>query len=147
MTPEKAKQLLDAATPGPWKRHPDKPRALCNLERKFAVHMELAKDRGLDPHPEDVANTELIAAAPALAETVAGLRGEYAVQLAECNNAFVKRFKNGKLGSGPAMHAEWCATFSQAENLENDFAHQFPSAPRTFIVARYVSAEPWEVIA
>lgn len=77
MTPEKARELLEAATPGPWERHPDKPWALCNLERKFAVHMELVKDRGLDPHPEDVANTELIAAVPALAELVAGLRYEY----------------------------------------------------------------------
>lgn len=79
MTPEKAQELLEAATPGPWERHPDKPRALCNLERKFAVHMELVKDRGLEPDPEDVANTELIAAAPELAETVAGLRFMYGV--------------------------------------------------------------------
>lgn len=81
MTPEKAHKLRERATPGPWERHPDNPRILCNLDRKFAVHVELVKDRGLDPHPEDVANTELIAAAPDLAELVAGLRYEYAVQV------------------------------------------------------------------
>lgn len=80
MTPEKAHKLREKATPGPWERHPDKPRVLCNLKHKFAVHVELVKDRGLKPHPEDVANTELIAAAPDLAELVAGLRYEYAVQ-------------------------------------------------------------------
>lgn len=46
MTPEEAKALLDAVTPGPWERHPDNPRMLCNLDRKFAVHAELVKNRG-----------------------------------------------------------------------------------------------------
>lgn len=81
MTPEKAHKLRERATPGPWERHPDNPRMLCNLDRKFAVHAELVKNRGLEPDPEDVANTELIAAAPDLAELVAGLRYEYAVQV------------------------------------------------------------------
>ena len=62
------KRLLDQATPGPWERHPDNPRILCNLERKFAVHAELTKGNGAEPEPEDVANTELIALAPDLAQ-------------------------------------------------------------------------------
>lgn len=88
MTPEKAQELRKRATPGPWERHPDNPRMLCNLDRKFAVHAELVKNRGLEPDPEDVANTELIAAAPELAEIVAGLRYEYTVQV-KCDGAWV----------------------------------------------------------
>ena len=49
---------------------------LCNLERKFAVHAELAKGNGAEPEPEDVANTELIALTPQLAQEVIHLRGE-----------------------------------------------------------------------
>lgn len=67
-------RLLEQATPGPWVRHPHHPRMLCNLERRFAVHAELART-GAEPEPEDVANTELIALAPPLAEEVVRLRG------------------------------------------------------------------------
>ena len=70
------KHLLNQATPGPWERHPEKPRMLCNLERKFAVHAELAKGKGAEPEPEDVANTDLIALAPQLAQEVIRLREE-----------------------------------------------------------------------
>lgn len=70
------KRLLDEATPGPWERHPENPRMLCNLERKFAVHAELTKGNGAEPEPEDVANTELIALAPELAHEVLRLRHE-----------------------------------------------------------------------
>lgn len=74
------KRLLDEATPGPWERHPDNPRMLCNLERKFAVHAELTKGKGTAPQSEDVANTELIALAPPLAQEVIRLRSKLAVQ-------------------------------------------------------------------
>lgn len=68
------KRLLAEATPGPWERHPDNLRMLCNLERQFAVHAELTKGKGAAPQPEDVANTELIALAPDLAQEVLRLR-------------------------------------------------------------------------
>ncbi|OFN80073.1 hypothetical protein HMPREF2526_06185 [Corynebacterium sp. HMSC070E08] len=67
-------RLLAETTPGPWERHPDNPRMLCNLERKFAVHAELTKGKGTAPQPEDVANTELIALAPPLAQEVLRMR-------------------------------------------------------------------------
>lgn len=67
------RRLLAEATPGPWVRHPESPRVLSNLERKFAVHVELTRN-GEEPQPEDVANTELIALAPPLAEEVLRLR-------------------------------------------------------------------------
>lgn len=74
------KRLLAEATPSPWERHPENPRMLCNLERKFAVHAELTKGKGAEPQPEDVANTELIALAPPLAQEVLRLRSKLAVQ-------------------------------------------------------------------
>lgn len=72
-------RLLAEATPGPWVRHPESPRVLSNLERKFAVHVELTRN-GKEPQPEDVANTELIALAPPLAQEVLRLRSKLAVQ-------------------------------------------------------------------
>lgn len=88
------KRLLDEAAPGPWERHPDNPRMLCNLERKFAVHAELTKGKGAAPQPEDVANTELIALAPQLAQEVLRMREElmdWANDEARAYNALVKQ--------------------------------------------------------
>lgn len=76
LTTVNLKRLLAEATPGPWERHPDNPRMLCNLEQKFAVHAELTKGKGTEPQPEDVANTQLIALAPPLAQEVLRLRHE-----------------------------------------------------------------------
>lgn len=89
MTPERARELLDKATPGPWERHPDQPRALCNLDTKFLVHHEVVKNRGMEPSAEDVANTDLIAAAPALAQTVANLHYEYAVRVEQGGKTYL----------------------------------------------------------
>ena len=64
---DRLRELREEATPGPWERHPEQPRALCNLETKFLVHHEMVKSRGMEPSAEDVANTELIALAPDMA--------------------------------------------------------------------------------
>jgi len=74
LTTTHLKYLLNQATSGPWERHPENPRMLCNLEQKFAVHAELTKGNGAEPQPEDVANTELIALTPQLAQEVINLR-------------------------------------------------------------------------
>ena len=71
---DRLRELVDAATPGPWVRHPDQPRALCNLDTKFLVHHEMVKNRGMEPSAEDVANTELIALAPDMARELLRLR-------------------------------------------------------------------------
>lgn len=79
MTPELAKELLDAATPGPWERRQCGERhgyggaPLCGAEIVGPIHAECI----------DAATADLAAAAPALAELVAGLRYEYAVQVKE----------------------------------------------------------------
>lgn len=69
MTPQEAQKLLDAATPGPW--GVDSGVAGAAVYSKVGV---VCDGTGVDDAP-------LIAAAPDLAETVAGLRYEYAVQV------------------------------------------------------------------
>lgn len=71
---DRLREILKRTTPGPWVRHPDQPRALCNLDTKFLVHHEMVKNRGMDPSAEDVANTELIALAPDMAAELLRLR-------------------------------------------------------------------------
>lgn len=73
---DRLRKLADEHTPGPWVRHPDQPRALCNLDTKFLVHHEMVTNRGMEPSAEDVANTELIALAPDMARELLALRDE-----------------------------------------------------------------------
>ena len=72
---DQLRERLEESTPGPWERNPESPRVLCNLERKFAVHVELTRN-GEEPQPEDVTNTELIALAPDMARELLRLRRE-----------------------------------------------------------------------
>lgn len=72
---DRLRELADEHTPGPWVRHPDQPRALCNLDTKFLVHHEMVKNRGMEPSAEDEANTELIALAPDMARELLHLLG------------------------------------------------------------------------
>ena len=71
MTPEEARELLEAATPGPW-----------DCVGQDDEYPRVARD-GYQDITNDATNfnAPLIAAAPALAETIAGLRYEYAVQV------------------------------------------------------------------
>lgn len=73
---DRLRELADEHTPGPWVRHPDQPRALCNLDTKFLVHHEMVTNRGMEPSAEDVANTELIALAPDMARELLRLHRE-----------------------------------------------------------------------
>ena len=70
ITPEKADRLKQDATDGPWEIHPDygtvEPDVISGEGCRF-----VASDADLD----------LIAAAPDLAKTIAGMRWEYAVEL------------------------------------------------------------------
>lgn len=81
---DRLRELVDAATPGPWERHPDQPRALCNLNTNFLVHHEMVKNRGMEPSAEDVANTELIALAPDMARELVRLRDGVEVMRDRC---------------------------------------------------------------
>lgn len=71
MTPQEARELLDKATPGPW-----------DCVGQDDEYPRVARD-GYQDITNDATNfnAPLIAAAPALAELVANLHYEYAVEL------------------------------------------------------------------
>lgn len=71
MTPEKARELLEAATPGPW---------LCVGEDDEYPRVARVGYMDITNDAENY-NARLIAAAPDLAEIVAGLRYEYLFQV------------------------------------------------------------------
>lgn len=87
MTPEEAKQLLDKATPGPWEVEEfEEQHAGCPPTTEFYLGSDdfqnIATAETTERYYDQTrANFALIAAAPALAEIVAGLRYEYAVQV------------------------------------------------------------------
>lgn len=106
--------LTDKHTPGPWVRHPDQPRALCNLDTKFLVHHEIVKNRGMEPSAEDVANTELIALAPDMARELIRLR-DGSSQLLAKKRAAVERLYS----TDPVTAAILEAMCDELENLLN----------------------------
>lgn len=71
MTPEGARGLLEAATPGPW-----------GVEDGLGTHKQVwtAEDTFIDGDMSD-ADAALIAAAPDMAEQIASMHYEYAVQV------------------------------------------------------------------
>lgn len=76
ITPEEARELLDKATPGPWEH--DGNGCVGNYSTREVVCVsgpDMKNDRQV------VADRNLIIAAPDLAELVAGLHYEYAVEL------------------------------------------------------------------
>jgi len=74
MTPEKARELLRFAVDGPWEERPSEHCDCC---------FDVVSEDGVVVIAQDSHNCDapLIAAAPDLAELVAGLRYEYAVQV------------------------------------------------------------------
>ena len=72
ITPEQARELLDVATPGPWGR--TGMGALTDTDGKVLVN-------GPDGNMDD-SDADLAAAAPDLAQTIAGMRWEYGVEQA-----------------------------------------------------------------
>lgn len=87
ITPDQARELLDGATPGPWSSHHDE------WEDENGIECEdfyviggtdgILSTENFDPDNHDpVANTTLAAAAPDLAQTIAGMRTEWGVEQA-----------------------------------------------------------------
>lgn len=74
ITPDQARELLDRATPGPWIMHRYVP------EDYIRVTGEDLKDIADNGVVED-GDAHLIAAAPDLAQTIAGMREEWAVEM------------------------------------------------------------------
>ena len=71
MTPEEARELLDGTVPGPW---------LCDKDGDEYEFVIGTGDFGIITEVDRESDGRLIAAAPALAETIADMDWEYAVQ-------------------------------------------------------------------
>lgn len=86
ITPDQARALLDGATPGPWDVHtdPDDPDGtfIYDDTGNMCIAVEPA---GSDYREADLA---LAAAAPDLAQTIAGMRWEWAVEVQEGSKWF-----------------------------------------------------------
>ena len=82
ITPDQAQTLLDGATPGPWKKRRDRdgtPIAVVVSAGPTDRHHIMTAEPACSEERAQ-ADTGLIAAAPALAQTIAGMRWEYAVE-------------------------------------------------------------------
>ena len=85
ITPDQARELLDGATQGPWRalhdQWEDEDGTPCEDFYVLGGPDGILHTEDFDPDTHNpVANTALAAAAPALAQTIAGMRWEYAVE-------------------------------------------------------------------
>ena len=85
ITPDQARELLDGATPGPWRalhdQWEDEDGTPCEDFYVLGGPDGILHTEDFDPDTHNpVANTALAAAAPDLAQTIAGMTVEYAVQ-------------------------------------------------------------------
>lgn len=88
ITPDQARELLDGATQGPWRalhdQWEDEDGTPCEDFYVLGGPDGILHTEDFDPDTHSpVANTTLAAAAPDLAQTIAGMKTEYAVQAKE----------------------------------------------------------------
>lgn len=81
ITPQEAQDLLDVATPGPWKawgimRHPGTPTYILGKEAEQVAGSPHTDEGGIATH-----NRDLIVAAPRLAATIAADTIEYGIHI------------------------------------------------------------------
>lgn len=138
VTPEEARELLDEATPGPWRVETD----VCEC----CTYVAAPAAAVCTPDAEDA---PLVAAAPELAEIVAGLRVEYAAQVElHGKRHIISDSVDGHWLCGDEYkalqhwHGDHIDAKEHAESWNNHESKRYGATAR--IVARYVS-EPWEV--
>lgn len=138
ITPEEARALLEGATPGPWRNYddPDTDGQIVYDAEGIEVSEQLS---GYDAN--------LIAAAPDLAAVVAGLRVEYAVQVWRPEKDawwYVKQdghlSKHGRTGVW-CKNKQGCKSAIRMATKRKDMWEN----PEFRTLARFVTAEPWEV--
>lgn len=84
ITPDQARELLDGATNGPWAKRCDQdgnPLPVVVSTSRGDRHHIMTADPAASPARQQ-ADTALIAAAPDLAQAIAGMRWEYGVEQA-----------------------------------------------------------------
>lgn len=130
ITPEQASELLDGATPGPWSSHHDE------WEDENGIECEdfyviggtdgILSTENFDPDNHyPVANTTLAAAAPDMAETIAGMAWQHAV---EVYNADAKCW---------IQSSNWISNRKVAEQDIDAYSRAYGGAP-TRLVRRLV---------
>lgn len=124
IAPEKAKELLDSATPGPWElnweetsEHDDLVQGLCawleaGHERVFGAGLVIEDQ-------EELTNLALAAAAPDLAETIASMLWEYAVQV-EIRPGVWRYLSHGETVTQLSHKAKWFTTPGDACRYAKD---------------------------
>lgn len=124
MTPEQARQLLEGTTPGPWEHEGRQP----YIDSENFVIRQVGKPgvRIRGAAYGDTANIDLIAAAPGMAEMIANMRTEYAVQV---------RRSDGWQYSRDEDDFRWQPLTVQIVRADRDHPHE-----ETRIVMRYVTA-------
>lgn len=136
MTPEQAQKLLDAATPGPWEH--DGAGCVGNYVTREIV---CVSGPDMKDDPQAVADRNMIIAAPVLAELVASLRYEYAVQVGmDGKFAYAFMADTGKFRFGPLALADWWQTHGEAADLVADMKSMNPHT--TACVVRRLVGEP-----
>lgn len=113
ISPERAQELLDDAAPGPWEAvgeypdgesRPDTSRLMRSANGEYLGIMH-----GADAH--------LAAAAPELAETIAGMRWEYAVQVSVDGELWLFAHGGTKSTLNPIDPCWWFHTEEEARDF------------------------------
>ena len=139
INPEKARELLDGRTPSPWWWcETDYPEVTVYHEKYGTIAKSV-----------DIEEADLVCAAPALAEIVAGLRVEYAAQVElHGKRHIISDSVDGHWLCGDEYkalqhwHGDHIDAKEYAESWNNHESKRYGATAR--IVTRYVS-EPWEV--
>ena len=131
MTPEFAKKLLDGRTPAPWWWHETDYPEVAVYHEKFGT---IAKS-------VDIEEADLVCAAPELAEMVANMRTEYAIQKPYPHEGWgFVTFDAETEERCTTPHAHWADWYEDIYDAEC-IAKEIDGAR---VVARYVT-EPVEV--
>ena len=113
ISPERARELLDTASPGPWEvmtEYTDgepRPHDSHRICTESGVYVGLA-------HGKDAT---LTAAAPDLAETIAGMRAEYAVQVSVDGELWLFAHGGVKGTLDPIEPCWWFRTKEEAQDF------------------------------
>lgn len=142
MTPQEAQELLDGATPGPWKawgimRHPGTPTYILGKEAEQVAGSPHTDEGGIATH-----NRDLIVAAPRLAATIAADTIEYAVECDIITN-------DPDIPDGPELcylnedFEYWIPDADLAKESLEGFRERYPTTTYRLVARR--ASPTWEV--
>lgn len=133
ISPEQARELLTGGEPGPWELIGEYQDGEPRPDESYLIHTPSGEYMGI-MHGKDA---HLAAAAPDLAETIAGMREEYAVQVTD-DGGESWRFAHGGTRAvfDPIKPCWWFRTKEEAQ----DFAKfRAPKPGKSRVVRRLVT--------